>query len=209
MTSILFRTLFVYIFLLLIMRLLGKRQLAQLELSELVFSIMLSELAVAPVLDSSIPLHSTLIPVCILVGLEILFTFLETKSPLMKKPLSDTPSILIKRGKLDRKELSRARMTVEELLSQLRLCNVADINTVYYAILEKNGQLSVFPRTEPENGIMRPIVIDGKIIKRNLRESGRNKAWLDKQLKSHGSSLADTFILAADDSDNIYHAKKE
>jgi len=209
MISILSRTIFIYILLLLIMRLLGKRQLGELELSELVFSIMLSELAVAPILDSHIPLYYTLIPIAALVALEILFTFLETKNCFFKKLLSDDPSILINRGKIDRKQLANVRMTVEELLSQLRLNNVSDINTVYYAILEKNGQLSVFPRSEPENGIMRPLVIDGNIVIANLTESGHTEAWLLKQLEKLGCPLCETFVFAADDADNVYFSKKE
>jgi len=100
-------------------------------------------------------------------------------------------------------------MTIDELISELRLCNVFDFNDVYYAILEKNGRLSVFPRRNPETGVMRPLVIDGDIIHKNLEDLGYSEAWLLRQLKNRNASLSETFVFAADDAENIYFAKKE
>jgi len=208
----LFRTIIIYIILIFVMRLLGKRQIGELELSELVITIMLSELAVAPILNHDIPLLNILVPIAALISLELIFTFAETKSKLFKRLLSDEPSILINRGVIDQREMAKVRLTVEELLSELRLKDVADISEVYYAILEKNGQLSVFVRADagmPENGIMHPIVIDGTPLDKNIAHCGRSRSWIDKQLTDRGCSLDETFLLAADDGGNVIFVKKD
>jgi len=212
MLTHLIRTVLIYLILIIVMRLLGKRQLGELELSELVLTIILSELAVAPILDENTPLLHVLVPIGALVALEFIFTLAETKIPLFKKLLSDEPSLLIDRGKIDQKEMARVRITVEELLSELRLKDIADISDVYYAILEKNGQLSVFPRTTdglPEKGIMHPIVIDSVLLKKNIAHCSKDEAWVNEQLEARKCTIKDTFLLAADDGGKIYFCKKE
>ena len=206
--TVLIRTVLIYIILIAVMRMLGKRQIGELELSELVITIMLSELAVTPIMDINIPLLHTIVPIAVLVSLEVIFTYAETKNTIFKKMLSDEPSILINRGVIDQNELSKVRLTVEELLSELRLKDISDVSTVYYAILEKNGQLSVFPRSDPENGIMHPLVIDGFVLRDNIAQTGRSEAWLLKQLEKHDTELSETFLFSVDDSGKTFHVKK-
>ncbi len=208
MTTILIRTLLVYIILIFSMRLLGKRQIGEIELSEFVITIMLSELAVSPILEPERPILNTILPIAILISLEVLFTYLETKSIIVKRILTDEPSLLIKSGRLDQKELGRMRLTVEELLSLLRLKDVADISDVNYAILEKNGQLSVFPKSD-KAGIMHPLIIDGVFLDTPIADASLSRKEILRELSARNCHLENTFLFAVDDNGKFTLIKKE
>ena len=142
MLTILIRTILIYLILLFVLRIMGKRQIGELDLTELVITLMLSELAVEPITDGNIPLLYALIPILTLISLEILISFAETKSVFIKNILPEKPNYLIERGVLNQKELEKQRITMDELLCELRLKDISDIGDVYYAILERNGKLS-------------------------------------------------------------------
>lgn len=221
MSTIFIRTVLIYIILIAAMRVMGKRQVGQLEVSELVTTFLLSELASFTITDDGIPLLFSVIPILTLLSLEVVGSFTVNKSPLLKKLFIGHPTILIRKGKIIEAELLRNRISIEELLSQLRLKNVTAVDDVEYAILEQNGQLSVIPKadklpatpsdlklTVSEVGIAHAVVIDGTVNEENLRLSGRDRVWLEQYLKCEGIACSKVFLLTVDDAGNILLTKK-
>ncbi|MBQ4556774.1 MAG: DUF421 domain-containing protein [Clostridia bacterium] len=222
MTTSVIRTCIIYILLVLAIRLTGKRQIGELEISELVSTILISEIAAAPVSNQDVPLSFAIIPILLIISLEVIISFLATRSNIMKKIFLGSPSVLIKRGEVQPKELSKARMSLEELLCELRVCGINTIEDVDYAILESNGKLSVTPKAHArtvtnadiklkadETGIAHAVVIDGTIKKEALEGSGKDRGWLDQEIKKAKLKLEDIFLLSIDDADNIYIIKRK
>ena len=212
MTTIFVRTLITYIVLIFAIRIMGKRQVGQLEVSELVTTFLLSELASFPITDDGIPLLFSIIPILTLVALEVIGAYAVTKSNKLKKIFIGHPTMIICKGKLDTKELERNRITVEELFSQLRMKSIVSLDEVEYAILEQNGQLSVITKSKVqplspthvgvdvrEKGIAHAIIIDGCINEQNLTIAGRDRVWLEKRLRAHGCMIDDIFIFTVND----------
>jgi uncharacterized membrane protein YcaP (DUF421 family) len=187
------------------MKFTGKRQIGELDVSDLVTTLMLSELAVAPIADNNIPLLFAVIPMILLLSFEIIITFITTKSNILKKILVAKPSYIIKNGKLEQKELEKVRINIDELIGELRLKNVCDIKNVDYAILESNGQLSVLPKSQnTTDGMAHAVIIDGCINKKALQIIKHDEHWLDKSIQKQGFSLKDVllFTVSADGSEN-------
>ncbi len=216
MFSVLLRTLLVYVVLMLAMRFMGKRQLGQLELSELITAFLLSEIASMPLTNPEAPLFHSLLPIAILVSLEMLLSILLLKIPALKTLLAIRPTVLIRHGQWDRKAMKSIPISADELISQLRLKDVTDPKEVEYAILEPNGQISVILSSNArpasakeasvpvkERGIAHLLVADGKIHKKNLKMSGKNEAWLTDYLNTQGVSLKDVFLLWVDDAGEV------
>ena len=220
MYTLLLRTIITYILLVGAMKVMGKRQLGELELSEFTITMLLSELASTPISDSSIPITFSIVPIIVLISLEMIVSFISIKSRKIKKLFGGSPSFIIKKGKLCKNEMEKVRISIDELLSQLRIKNIFDLSEVEYAILEENGQLSVVPKAyarsvtlddlniqSKEKGIAHTIIADGQISDFNLSLSGHNKKWLMKQLKLRNCKLKDVFLFTIDDSENIYIIK--
>ncbi len=221
MYTLFFRTFITYIILMGAIRLMGKRQIGELELSEFVITMLLSELASIPIADNTIPLTFSLVPIIILVSLEGIVSFISVKSRNFKKIVGGTPSILICKGVISKKEMNKVRISLDELLCQLRLKNISDIDDVEYAILEENGQISVIPKMsarnvtlsdlnihEKEKGISHILIADGEISDFNLRLTGHSKQWLYKQMKKHKCKIKDVFVFTIDDDENVNLIKK-
>ncbi len=216
MITIFARTVLIYFFLMFFMRIMGKRQVGELELSELVSTLLLSEIATIPIENSEIPLSNMLIPLLLIISLEVALSFATTKSETLKKFLSGKPSVLIKRGTLDIKELERTRLSVEELASELRLKGIGSLNEVEYAMLEQNGQISVIPKKSDapltpkdagvnasEDGISHLLIVDGHIKENNLALAGKSKKWLTAQLKNMKRKPEEIFLFTVDDLDHV------
>ncbi len=216
MITIFARTVIIYFFLVFFMRIMGKRQVGELELSELVSTLLLSEIATIPIENADIPLSNMFIPLLLIISLEIILSFATTKSELLKRFLSGKPSVLIKRGQLDIEELEKTRLSVEELSSELRLKGIGSVSEVEYALLEQNGQISVIPKKEyspltpkdakinvSEDGISHMLIVDGHIKKENLALSGKSQKWLDAQLSNMKKEADDIFLFTVDDADHI------
>ena len=208
MATVLLRTIIIYFVFVFAIRLLGKRQVGELELSELVVTFMLSELATVPIQDSSIPLSYVLIPLVILIAFEIISSFLVTKSKAIKKVVIGNPSYLICKGVLNQQELGRLRMSISELMGELRQKNAGDISEVDYAILEENGKLSVFLKTD-SSSVSHALICDGEINQSNLKIAQKNETWLNEYLKTHNLELKKVFLLTCDDNDTINIIIKE
>ena len=222
MATVLIRTTFIYLLLVLAMRLTGKRQIGDLQISELVITFMVSELATIPIQDLSIPLSYSILPIILLLCYEIIVSFLILKVNFLKVAFSGDPNILICKGKINQRELENARIGLTELLGELRTKNVGDISQVDYAILEQNGQLSVFLKKEYQpitnedinitcenEGICHAVIVDGNINKSNLRLCQKNSAWLSKILHNKGVKIEDVFLMTVNDKNDINIIMKE
>ncbi len=213
MLTIFVRLLFIYFLLTAAMRLMGKRQIGEMQLSELIITILLSELASQPILDPQIPLVGAVVPILALLSVEVILSFAVTRLPFLKPILEGKPSILIARGRLDKAEIARVRISLEELLTELRLAGIGDISDVDYAILEQNGRLSVIPkhRRRPPtcedlsikvkpDGIAHAVIVDSRISEFDLKLIGRDRDWLEQRLASRGVDLNHVYLFTVDDS---------
>ena len=222
MLTVILRTVIIYVSLLITMRLMGKRQLGELDMSELVITILLSEIASSPITNPKASLLSSLIPISVLVSLEITVSLLIIKCPKIKKLFTSRPSILIARGRLDRKELRKVRISLEELVSQVRQNGIFDLSEVDYAILEENGKMSIIPKSrhrQPDadalglpdrnTGVMHILVADGVINSHGLMIINKDKTWLNEELKHRGIALREVFCMTCNDANDIYIIKKD
>ena len=223
MANIFVRTIILYILIVLLLRLSGKREVGQLELTELVTTFMISELASSPITNNNIPLLYGIIPTATLVCLEVFLSFAGLKSSFFSKLLSGTPAILISKGVLRKKELFNSRISMNELMSSLRVMGISQISDVEYAILEPSGKLSVIQKaksTSPtredlnifpdEKGIDHIIIADGKVMNRNLAECNLDIQWLDKNLKKNSfSSPKQVFFMGVNDKNEVTIIKSD
>ena len=222
MLTIIIRTIFIYVFLTVIIRIMGKRQLGELDVGELVITILLSEIASLPITNPEKPLLDAIIPIAILAALEILTSALILKIPALKKFLSSKPSILIFHGKVDKKALKKVRISIEDLLSQIRQNGIFELDEVDYAILEENGKMSIIPKAKnrqpdmsdfkfnvEDSGIMHLIVSDGKINSHGLSLLGKSKEWLRVELKKRDVALRDVLCMTCNDAGQIYIVKED
>ena len=188
--------------LLAVMRLSGKRQIGEIQTSELVTTFLLSDIASYPLTDPAIPLLNAVIPIFTIIPLEIIFSFLTTKSARLKKILDGNPSFIVVHGKIQKQEMSRARLSMEDLLCEMRLKNIASVSDVDYAILEQNGQISVFQKKDEP--LSHAVVIDGILNQTLLKKIGKNKHWLDRIMKEKNiRDLHNIFLLSVTDSGSV------
>lgn len=219
----LLRTIILYILIIAGVRLMGKRQVGELEPSELVLSLIIADLASVPMQDYGIPLLAGVVPILTLLAVTMILSVLTMKSVKFRAILCGRPSIIVQNGTLDQKEMEKTRLTLDELLEELRGKGYTDLSQIKYAILETNGQLSVLPYANQkpptardlkvsveEGGLPRVVVSDGRLLERNLKLLGHDRPWLDGQLKQRGCrDVADVFLLLVDETGAVYFAKKE
>lgn len=212
MVHIMIKMIVAYLFVTVSMKLLGKRQAGEMQMTELVTAFFLSELATQAVIDSELGIWKALFLIVVLLLLELLISYLAIKLPLFKKLFDFSPSIIIAKGEIDRKALKKNRMTLDELLSLLRLGGFYDITKVNFAILEPNGSLSIVPFPSDENltkadlqmpvdegGYSVAVIDDGRINEKALRLIGRSRAWLYDELRKHkATSVKRVFLLQSD-----------
>jgi uncharacterized membrane protein YcaP (DUF421 family) len=208
MASVFIRTIIIYIFLIAAMRFLGKRQIGEMQISELVTAFLLSELISQPLTNPTTPMSYAAIPVITLICMEIFFSFLPTKISFFKKLVDSEPSIIVRNGKVDRREMVRMRMSIEDLLCELRIAGYASVDEISYAILEQNGKLSFFKKNAAP--VAHPVIIDGKISPRALADSKKSRVWLTSELKKrHFENIRDIFLMTVDDTGKIKIITKE
>ena len=223
MAILILRTLIVYFTLLAAMRLLGKRQLGEMELSEFVVAALIADMAAHPLQDIGIPLINGLVPILTLFCCEVLISGAALKSIRLRALLFGKPSPLITRGVIDQKEMRKNRFTLDELTQELRSQGVTDLSKIEYAILETDGRLNVilYPAESPvtasmlklptEDGGYPVIVIsDGRILEDNLRRCGRDLSWLHGELSRRGVQNArQVFLLSVNAAGQVYFCLKE
>ena len=222
MITALLRTVILYFLIMTGLRLMGKRQIGELEPSELVLTMMISDLATVPMQDFGIPLLAGVIPILTLLSLSMLLSQLSLLSLRFRELMCGTPSILIRNGKLQQDAMRKNRYTLDELLEQLRGQGYVSVDEVRWAVLENSGQLSILPWARqrpptaeelgltPEEDELPFILINyGRIVRRNLARSGRNEAWLQKELRRTGHSAGEIFLLTVDGSGKVLCIPKE
>lgn len=216
------RAIILYIIVLIVMRLMGKREIGQLQPFELAISIMIADLASVPMTELGIPITNGIIPILGLLIMHMLISIINMKSLKMRTIMSGQPSLLIYRGKIDEKVLRKERLTLNELEEKLRSNNVFNLGDVEYAILETNGEVTVIQKPEKRNviaedlnispeyeGISYDLVIDGKIMEKNLKSIGKDEKWLIAQLKKFDAKPKNTLIATIDGKDEFFCQKKE
>jgi len=222
MKEIIFRFIIVYFYVLFSMKLVGKRQIGEMQMSELVAAFFISELASFTVTNRKNPILFGLVPIMLMIFIEMAFSYLALKIPFVKRVLEFSPSVLIRDGTVLQQELRKNRITLDELLSLLRLNGYYDLSKVRFAILEPNGQLSVVPYSAndsvspedlglsvPETGFTVAVINDGKLNRKAMDAIGKNKKWLNQVLeREHVSSLKEVFLLSSDYLGNVRLIKK-
>lgn len=217
------RSIVLYLIIVLGIRLLGKHQVSELEPAEFVLALIIADVASVPMQDYGIPLLMGVIPIITLLCLSMILSVLTLKSLKLRAILNGVPSILIQDGRIDQKELRRNRMTLDELLEELRLQGHTDLTAIRCAVLETNGQLSVLPYackqppsaedmglSVPEKGPALMLISDGQLISANLDRCGLDRQWLQEQLNKHGvSTVENVFLLTVDTEQKTYFIKKE
>ena len=224
MTTAFFRTVILYFILMVGLRLMGKRQIGELEPSELVLTLIISDLAAVPMQDFGIPLVNGLFPIVTLLCLSMLLSFFSLKSIRFRKLVCGCPAVIIRDGKIMQQNMARNRITVDELLEELRSQGYSDMSAVKYAILETSGQVSVLPYTKDSpvtpkvsamnvpDDVTLPILLinDGRIMSENLAASGYDQTWLDKQLTQRRlTSHRQVFLLTVDEAGTVTCVAKE
>ena len=204
------RTLFLYLVLILSIRLMGKRQIGQMEASEFVVTMLVANLAAIPMQDPGIPLYSGLVPILTILGAELALSGLIMHSVMLRRFFCGKPVILIDNGKILQDNLRRTRVTLDELTGHLREKDVLDLMNVQYAILETDGNLSVFPFPEKGSQYLPVTIIeDGFFSMENMKKAGKDQLWLAQVLKEHDSTIAGTLLLTVDGGNNVVWIGKE
>ncbi len=224
MWIVLFRCIIMYLMVILAVRLMGKRQIGELQPSELVVTILISELASMPIQDRNSPLLNAIIPIFALVGLELLTSLITLKFVGVRSFFYGRPLILVYKGEFRQKEMEQARVTIDDIMEVMRNNGIATLEEIDYAVLETNGQLSIIQRenkralcaddmdikVSKSAGLPHLLIMDGKLMKPNIRECGVNDKWIEGQLKERKiKSPKDVFIMMMDDERKIYMVLKQ
>ena len=221
MLIVFLRSIVLYIIVLIVMRLMGKREIGQLQPFELAFSIMIADLAAVPMAETGIPISNGIIPILGLLVMHLIISFLNLKSMKIREILCGKPAILIYRGKIDEKVLKKERFTLNELQERLRSSNVVNLGDVEYAILETSGQVTVIQKPDkrttipkdfnitPEyEGIPYDLVVDGKVMYKNLKTIGKDYNWLKKQVNKFNMEPEEALIVTFDGGSQMFCQKK-
>lgn len=212
MLVILIRTLLIYFFLVATLRLMGKRQIGELEVPDLVTTLLLSEIASIPITDHDIPLSYVIIPMVALLFLEILSSVILVRLPKLKSLVSARPTVLIRHGVLDQRALLSLRISVEELMGEIRQQGYSSLSKINDAILEKNGKLTVLPKAEfspptlgdlqiraQTDSLMHVVFSSGSINEAGLRLIGKDAQWLLREIARRGYSTDRLFCATANE----------
>lgn len=217
------RTVLLYLLLVGGVRLMGKKQVGELEPAELVLAMVLSDLASVPMQDFGIPLLYGVLPIIIVLCLTMMLSVLTMKSVRLRTLVCGRPSIIVENGEICQAAMEKNRFTTDELLEELRLQGVTDLSAIRYAILENSGQVSVLLKASeqppsarelgvsvPEQGLPLTLVADGVVVEENLRRRGLNRGWLTGALGQYGlASPKEVYLLTIDQTGQLYLAKKE
>ncbi len=216
------RSILIYLIVLIVMRLMGKREIGQLQPFELVISIMIADLASIPMTNTGVPIFNGIIPILGLLAMHLLITVLNMKSVNIRKITCGKPKILVYRGKIDEEALKKERFTVSELQERFRGKEIFNLGDVEFAILETNGEISVIQKpnkrnTIPEDfnimpeyeGMPYDLIVDGKIMYENLKKIGKNEKWLENQIKKFNTKSQDVLIATIDGKGNFFCQEKQ
>lgn len=222
MVTTLFRTIILYLTVILSLRIMGKRQIGELQPGELVITILISECAAAPIQDLNRPIISGIIAIFSLVILEILLSYLTMKLPLFRRLIDGSPVIVIANGKLQQKAMKKLRLSIEDLTNTLRQKGYFNLDDIAYCIVETDGNLSILPTPKEtpataqmvgfqkkDTGLPCVIVADGKMNREFLSQCNMTPDDIDQILKREKVLLEDVFILTADRKHNYSLIRKD
>ncbi len=214
------RAIILYIIVLIVMRLMGKRQIGQLQPFEFAISIMIADLATIPMEEVGISIFNGIIPILGLLLMHILISIINLKSIKLRKIICGKPSILISKGVIDQKILKKERFTINELQERLRGKDINNIADIEYAILETNGEITIVVKSSKRvvkledlgivtdsEGISYDLVIDGVIMNDNLTKIGKSVQWLEKELSEKGLKPEEALVVTIDNMNEIYYQK--
>lgn len=217
-----FRAIVLYIIVLIVMRLMGKREIGQLQPFELAISIMIADLASIPMTEIGIPLSNGIIPILGLLVMHLIISMLNLKSNKAREIICGKPRILIYRGKIDEEALKKERFSINELQEKLRSNNILNLGDVEYAILETSGDVTVVQKpnkrgTIPEDfgimpeyeGLSYDLIVDGKTMTENLQKIGKNHEWLRKQIEKFNTKPEDVLIATIDGKGQFFCQKRK
>ncbi len=222
MLTTIIRTTILYLCVIASVRLMGKRQIGELQPTELVITILLSEIAAIPIQDNNIPLINSIIPLMLLVGFEIITSVISLKSVHFRRLTDGTPVIVINNGELEQKNLKELRITADDVISALRQKDVFNISDVEYAVMETNGNISVLlkPGKRPvtseslnnkttDSGLLCPVITDGKILESNFDKCAFSLERLNKELSENNIKAKDVLLMTVDKNGQIAYILKE
>ncbi len=216
-----FRSIILYIIVLIVMRFMGKREIGQMQPFELAISIMIADLASIPMTETGVPIFNGIIPILGLLVMHLIISVINIKSLKAREIICGKPTILIYRGKINEKALRKERFTITELQERLRSNNVVNLGDVEYAILETSGEVTVIQKPEKRNtipedfniqpdyeGIPYDLVVDGKVMEKNLKEIGKNYTWLKNQVEKFKMKPEEALVVTIDGKGQIFCQKK-
>jgi len=222
MITILFRTVILYLMLNIAMRLMGKRQIGELEISDFVTTLLISEIASLPITDNSIPISHAFIPIVTLIFLEISSSLLTVSVPRLKNLLTVRPTTLIRNGKFCQKAMRQARISLDELVSELRQKDISNLSEVSYAILEQSGKISVITKSRyrpptaaqlgidaKESGIYHIVIDNGVINRHSLCQMNKGEEEIVRILKERGLTQKEVYLMMMNDSGDVTVIQKE
>lgn len=189
-TVMIFKTLFLYVFIIISYRIMGKKEVGKLSIIDLIVSILIAELAAMSIESADRSILMSVVPIAVLVFVQVILSYVGIKSANFRKFVDGSPKVIINNGKLCFNEMSKLRYSLDDLISQLREQGVKSINDVNYAVLENNGKLSVFT---DDNIYPMPIILDGVIDVDVVKSMGREVEWVYKILKKEKISLSNVF----------------
>lgn len=195
MVSIFLRTVIIYILLAISLKIMGKRQIGELEVGELVSTLLISEIVSIPIDTPDIPLLNAIIPLLFILSVEIIMSHIKNKSKKIKATIEGKPSFIIYNGSLRQSELLQNRISINEILTEMRAQGIPGIGDVGFCILEPGGKLSFFERgTE----LSLPIIIDGEPEEEIIAQLGIDAKWIKEKLEAEGRAISDVFLMTAD-----------
>jgi len=208
MLSIFIRTIIIYVILNIMLKIMGKRQIGELEVNELVSTLLISEIGALPISDTNIPLLPSLIPILFIAAAEVLISVVKNKSSSIKRIVEGEPTYIIYKGRLRQNVLAENRISINEVLTEMRTQGIADLGEVRYAILEQNGKVSFLKESDSPN-ISRTIVIDTKPDFENIKEAGLSEEWLRRNLEKMNVRLDEIFLMTVNEDGEIKLIRKE
>ena len=208
MTSIFIRTIIIYVILNIMLKIMGKRQIGELEVNELVTTLLISEIGALPISDTNIPLLPAIIPILFISSAEVMISVIKNKSPRIKRAIEGEPVYIIYKGRLRQHILADNRISINELLTEMRVQGIADIRDVRYAILEQNGKLSFLKESDNPN-IAKTLIIDTQPDMQNIQEAALSLDWVKEQLSERGIPMSRVFLMTVNETGAINIIEKE
>jgi uncharacterized membrane protein YcaP (DUF421 family) len=222
--SLVLRSIFIYLFILLMMRIMGKREIGKLSIFDLIVSFMIADLSAMVLENTKMNLMNGIVPIVTIVMLQILLSYIMLKSKKIRNLIDGEPTVLVKNGKILDRVMAKSRYNLDDLMMQLREKNIASVSDVEFAILETSGKLSVFPKTEKTPATRGdvinkkslksfhppiPVVVEGKVLEDNLKQLGQNRFWLKRELDKHGyKEIKNIFYASIDMDDKLFVDKR-